>query len=138
MRRAHRARIHGYVSAAYHGHLLCQHDGSGTIFLICLHQIDAGQIFVGAVHAFQVFSRYSHKAGQARAGADKNRFIAHVKQLVHRKGFADHHIGFHADPKGLQGVYLLLHDGLRQAKLGDAVYKHTACLVQRLKHTVTA
>ena len=34
----------------------------------------------------------------------------------------------------LQAVDLLLHDGLGQTELGDAVYQHTAGKVQRLEH----
>ncbi len=84
--------VHGHVAAAHHSHLLAVEDGCLGIGLICLHQVDTGQVLIGGVHTHQGLSRDLHKHRQSGAGADKNSLIAHVEQFRNGQYLADHHI----------------------------------------------
>ena len=76
-----------------------------------------------------------HKHGQTRAGADEHRLKAEfLYQLVDGDGPADHHVGFDLDAQVLQPVHFLLHDGLGQTELWDAIHQHATGQVQRLVH----
>ena len=117
-----------------------EHGGTSVV-LIRLHQIDAGEKFVGGKNALEVFAGDVHEAGKARAAADEHRLEAvFVHQLVDGEHAADDHVRFDLDAERLQVVDLLFDDGFGQAEFGDAVHEHAAREVQRLEdgHVVPA
>ena len=129
--------VHGDVAAADDGDLLAgkRHDGRVGAVLIGLHQVDAGQELVGGVYAAEVLAGNVHEHRQARAGADEHGLeavLAH--QLVDGHDAADDHVRLDLDAERLEAVDLLLHDGLGQTELRDAVDQHAAGEVQRLEH----
>ena len=125
--------IHGNISAAYHSHLPRVLDRGLASVLICLHQIDSGQEFIGGIYAFQALAGNIHKAGESRAGTHEDRLISHLKDLIDGKYFADDHIGLYVHADGFQIVDLLLHDGLWQTEFRDAVDKYAAGEMQCLE-----
>ena len=109
-------------------------DGCGAARQVRLHQIDPGEVFVGGIDALEALARNPHEAGQARAASDEEGLIAHLKELVHRQGFADDGIALDLNAQRAQAVNFLLHDLLGQTKFGDAIAQHAAWQVQRLKN----
>ena len=107
-------------------------DRGLAVRAIGLHQVDAGQILVGGIHALEALARNPHEARQTRAGGDIDGFVAHFKQLVDGEHLADDHVRFDIHAHGFQAVDFLLHDGLRQAEFRNAVHQHAARQMQRL------
>ena len=102
--------------------------------MIRLHQVDAGEELVCGVDALQVLAGDVHEFGQSRAGADEHRLKAHLLlQLVDGDAASHDHVGLDLHAQLLEGVHLLLHDGLGQAELGDAVHQHAPRQVQGLE-----
>ena len=126
-------RVHGHVAAADHGHLLAHaHGGVGLREGVGLHEVDAGQKFVGRVHAVEVLAGDALKARKPRAGADEHSVVALVEQFVQGDRAADHGVCLDLHAQRLDGGDLLAHQALGQAEFGDAVDQHAAGGVQRL------
>ena len=126
--------VHGHVAAAYHGHLLVVEDGGGAALLVGLHQVNAGEVLVGGVHAHQALTGDLHKHGQAGTGGDEHRLIAPLKDLGDGENLADDHVQLNVHAHLHQVVHLTGHDGLGQTELGDAVGQHAAGGVESLEH----
>ena len=128
-------RVHGHVAAAHHRHLPTPLDGGGAAGLVGLHEIDAGQKFVGGVHALPAFAGNAHEFGQTRAAADEHGLEAVFPlQLVDGQGLADDHVGLNIHAQRLQVLDLPAHNALGQAELGDAVHQHAARQMQGLEY----
>ncbi len=129
------------AAGGVHGHVAAADDGGGAGVLqggvvplpVGLHQVDTGQVLVGGVHPRQGLAGDAHKHGQARAGTDEHGLIALLKHFVNVEGLADDHIGLQIHAQGGELVHLVLHDGLGQAELGDAVHQHAAGGVEGLE-----
>ena len=126
-------RVHCDVAAADNGDLLGAQDRGVGVFLVGLHQVDAGQVLIGRVNAVVVLARYAHEGGQTGARADKNGLVAVGKQIVDGLGAADNEVQHEFNAQLLQGVDLLLDDRLGQTELGDTVHQNAARGVQRLE-----
>ncbi len=109
-------------------------NGRGAVGAIGLHEVDAGEEFVGGIHALEVFAGDVHEFRQPCAGADEHGFkavLAH--QLVNGDRAADDDVRFHLHAQIDQRVDFLLHNGLGQPELRNAVDQHAAGKVQRFK-----
>ena len=126
--------IHGHVAAAHNGDLLVMQDGSLAVGQVGLHQVDAGEVLVGGVHAYQGLARDLHKHGQAGTGTDEHGLIAHLKQLGDGQYLADDHVQLDVHTHLLQVGHLTHNNGLGQTELRDAVAQHAARQVECLKH----
>ena len=125
--------IHGHVAGANDGDLLVVLDGGVVIVPVGLHQVDAGQVLVGGVHAQQALAGDAQEPGQTGTGAQEHGLEALVgEQLVHGDGPADDGVGDHLHAQSLQPRHFPGHDGLGQTELGDAVNQHAAGLVEQL------
>ena len=125
--------VHGHVAAAHNGHLLAGADGGLAGGQVSLHQVGAGQELVGRVHALQALAGDAHEAGQTGTGANEHGLVAVlVHQLVDGQHLANDHVALKIHAHLLQAVDLLLHDGLGQTELGDAVHQHAAGHMQGL------
>ena len=126
--------IHSHVAAAYHGHLLVVEHGGWGIVLVGLHQVDAGQVLVGGVHANQGLAGDLHEHGQARAGADEDGLEAVLlEQLGDGEHLADDHIQLNLHAHLLQLLHFPLNHRLGQTELGDAVAQHASGHMEGLK-----
>ncbi len=128
--------IHRYIPAANNRYFLPPKYRRIIIFQIGFHQIVPGQKLIGGKHAVRVFSRYPHKLWQPRAGTDKYRrktFLA--KKFVDGCRLANHNIRFYLYS---QRFYILNlrcnHRLFRKAEFRDAIYQHTARLMERLEN----
>ena len=124
--RAHAQRaargVHGHVAPADHGGALAHAHGREMVGeIVSLHQIDAGQEFVGRIHAAQVFARDALEARQARAAADESRVVG-GEQFVQRGEAAHHAIDQDVHAHGAQGIDFLFHQRLGQAEFRNAVH----------------
>ena len=108
-------------------------DGGGRVVLIGLHQVDAGEVLVGGVHAHQGRSGNLHKHGQAGARADEHGLVALLKQLGDGEHLANDHVQLNVYPHLLQVGHLPLDDGLGKTELGNAVAQHAAGGVEGLE-----
>ena len=67
------------VAAADHGDVLAAEIEHGLVVLgelVGVHQVDAGQEFVGRIDAIEVFAGNAHELRKPGAGADKDRVVA--------------------------------------------------------------
>ena len=120
-------RVHGDVAAADDRHHLALFDGRFRIGQVCLHEVRAGEKFVGGKDALQILARNAHKAGQTRAAAEEHRLVTVLFfEFLNGEHAADDHVGLDLDAERLQAVHFLLHDGFGQTEFGDAVDEHTA------------
>ena len=105
--------VHSHVAAAHNGDLLAGTDGGLAGGQVSLHQVGAGQEFVGGIHALQALAGDVHKAGQTGAGAYEHGLVAVLAhQLVNGQHLADDHVALKIHAHLLQAVDLLLDDGL--------------------------
>ena len=129
--------VHSHVAAADNSDLLALevHNRGVRVGLIGLHQIDTGEELVGGIHALEILTGDVHKHGQTRARAHKHGLKAvFLHQLVDGDGAAHNDVGLHLHAHSLEPVHFLLHDGLGQTELGNAVHQHAAGQVQGLVH----
>jgi len=125
--------VHSHVAAAHNGDLFAGADGGLAGGQISLHQVGAGQKLVGRVDALQALAGDAHEAGQTGTGAYEHGLVAVlVHQLVDGEHLANDHIALKINAHLLQAVDLLLHDGLGQTELRDAVHQHAAGHMQGL------
>ena len=124
--------IHSHIAAADHHHAAGGHQRGHGAGVCGVHQVDAGEPFIGGKNAAERFARDAHKVGQAGPAAQKNGGKAALQQLLHPNGAADDGIGLQGNAHGGQGGDLLREDGFGQAEGGDAVGQHPAGGVQRL------
>ena len=130
--RAH--RVHRDVAAAHDGDLLRVEDGGLAVRFIRLHEVAAGEVFVGGEDALCVLPGDVHEAGKARARAEEDGFEAELLfELVDGEHFADDHVRHHLDAERSEVIYLLFDDGFGKTEFGDAVDEHAARKVQRFE-----
>ncbi len=128
-------RVHRDVAAANHDDLLASVD-RGVVALEGLHQVVAGQVFVGRVNAVGLFARNVHEARQPGTRADKYRVVAFfVEQFVDGYGFADDDVRFDLDAEALD-VFNFLRDDLflRQTEFRNSVNQNAARFVERFEN----
>ena len=109
-------------------------DRGVGVFLVRLHQIDAGQVFVRGVNAVCVLARNADKGRQTGTGANENCFKTVAEQLIDGFRAADNEVEHELNTEVLQRVDFLLHDSLRQTELRNAVHEYAACGVQCLEN----
>jgi len=126
--------IHRDVSAAADRNPAALADRGDRIVQIGLHQVAAGQEFIGGVNTLQAFSGNVHKARQACAGANKNSLVAGFEQLVDGEHFSDDHVGFHINAERAERIDFLLHNGLGQTEFRNTVNQNTAGGMQRFEY----
>ena len=126
--------VHGHVAAANHGHASRTENGGGGIFSVGLHEVGAGQKFVGGIDTLEGFAGDTHKLGKSRTRANENSLKAFLEQLVHGHGLTDDHVGLDGHAHGAQAVHLLLHDVLGETEFGDAVHENAARHVESFVH----
>lgn len=126
--------IHGHIAAAHNHHMLGGHEGGGSPRFGGVHQVDAGQPFIGGKNAAQRFSRDAHEVGQAGPAAQEYGRKTVLQQLLHRYRPAYDGVGLDGDAQFFQPGDLLMQDVLWQAEGWDAVGQHPAGGVQRLKN----
>ena len=104
-----------------------------------VHEVDAGQVFVAGEDAVEVLSGDIHEARQTGSGTDEDTLEALLFEFFDGDGLADDGVCMELYTEGAQAVDLFVHDSVRQTELGDAVFEHTADLMQRLEdmHFVT-
>lgn len=123
------------LPAADYCDLLRVVDRGVGVFLVRLHQIDAGQVLVRGVNAVCVLTRNTDKGRQACAGANENCLVTVTEQLVDGLRTAYNEVQNKLNTEILQRVDLLLHDGLRQTELRNAVHEYAAGGVQCLENS---
>ena len=126
--------VHSNVAAAEDCDLLCVIDRRRGVFLICLHQVDTGQVLVCGVDAVETLARNVQEVRQTGAGADKDRLIAVSEQVVDGLGAADNEVQDEFNALCLQRVDFLLYNSLRETELRNAVHQNAACGVQYLEY----
>ena len=128
-------RVHGDVAAAHNGDLFRVQNGRLAVRLIRLHQVGARQVLVCGKHPFGALAPDAHKAGKARARAEKDRFKpVFVFQFIDRKNAPDDGIRLDLHAKRPEAVHFLSDDLLGQSEFGDPVDEHAARHVKRFKH----
>ncbi len=120
-------RIHGNIATTHNGNPFGAHDGGVAVWLIGFHEVDACEVFIGAINALETFPRNVHKAWQTCTATDENGFVLHVKKLVHSERFADHNIGLNLNAHGFETVNFVVYDGLWQAEFWNAIAQHPPC-----------
>ena len=98
-----------------------------------LHQVDAGQEFVGRHDAEQMLARHVHEARQAGAGADENLPEAVGLEILDGRRLADDEIGDEAAAEQPDLGDDVVDQRVRQAELRDAVAQDAAELVEGLE-----
>ena len=126
--------VHGHVAPAHHRYALAVHDGGEGILFIGFHQVDAGQVLIGGVHALEGLARDAHEARQARAAGDEDGLKVHLQQLINGQCLANHGVEHDVHAQAFQGFHFGHHDVLGQAELRDAVAQDAAGQVQGFKH----
>ncbi len=81
---------------------------------------------------FRLCAGDAHEAGRPAPNHEHGLVAVLAHQLVDGQHLADDHVALKIHAHLLQAVDLLLHDGLGQTELGDAVHQHAACHVQSL------
>ena len=127
-------RVHRNVAAADDCCRLGVQNRGIVFFLVRLHEVDTGEVFVCRADALEGFSRNVHEHRKTRAGADEDGLEAELfKQLIDRQDLADDHVGHDRNALRLELFDLVGNNRLRQTELGDTVDQHAACGVERFK-----
>ena len=128
-------RIHGYVSAADHNHLLSSEDGCILVFK-GFHQIVSGQVLVCGKYTQCLFTGDTHESGKTCTGTDKYRLKALVlHQFVNGNRLSDDHVGFDLYSKALYIFHFLGYNLiLGKTEFRNTVNQNTAGFVQCLKY----
>src|SRR6516165_2096647 len=127
-------RVHGGIAATHHhGALADSHWRVGLGELVSLHQVDAGEKFVGGVNAHQVLSRYTREVGQPGACAQEDGVVSCLKQFFQRGGSANNEVGTELYPHLPQPIDLFVEDFSWQPEVGNTVSQYASQLVQCLK-----
>ena len=133
--------VHGDVARADDGRHVDGHERGVVALVVSVHEVDAGEELVGGEHAAVAQTGDVLELRQAGARADEHGLVLVVaeevvgvlaEQLVDAHALADGRVAHDVDAHGHELVDLLLHDGLRQTELGDAVSQHAAGLVEVL------
>ena len=124
--------IHCHVAAADDNSFLCAHDRCPGIFAEGLHQVGAGQVFIGGEDAECLLAGDVHESGQAGTAADEDSLKAFlVHQVINGDGLADDDVCFDFDAKRSDIVNFLFNNRiLGKTEFRNAVDKDAACLVQ--------
>ena len=127
-------RVHRDVAAADDGSRLGVQDRGVVLFLVRLHEVDTGEVFIRGANALEGLARNVHEHRKACAGADEDGLKAELlKQLVDREHLADDHVGHDRDALRLELFDFVCDDRLRQTELGDTVDQNAACGVERFE-----
>ena len=98
-----------------------------------VHQIAAGEQFVGGQHAVERFTGNAHEARIAGAGADEYGVVAHLgEHLLDGEQAADQRVALELDAELDQLADLGVDHAVGQAEFGDAVFQDAAGLVEGL------
>ena len=129
-------RVHGNVAAAEHHDVLALADrGVVDGEVVRVHEVGAGEVLVGAVHAGQVLARNLEEAGETGAHSEVQGVKALlIEELVGVEQAAGDGVVLEVHAELLQAVDLALDDLLGQAELGDAVGQHAAASEEGLEH----
>ena len=106
--------------------MLGEHKGGGSPRFGGVHQVDAGQPFIGGKNTAQRFSRNAHEVGQAGPAAQEYGRKTVLQQLLHRYRPAYDGVGLDGDAQFFQPGDLLMQDVLWQAEGWDAIGQHSA------------
>ena len=128
--------VHGHVPPAYDNDAVAGIDRGVVLLVVGVHEVGAGQEFIGRNHAVQVLAGNAHKPGQPGAGADEYGFEAlFVHQLVDGHGAPDDYVGLDLYAEFADVLNLRLHDAfLGQTKFGNAVFEYAAGPVEHFKN----
>ena len=128
-------RIHGHVAAADNGDFLAP-DDRGIVFReqVGLHQIRAGQIFVGGTDAVQVLTGNPHKFRQPGPGPHERGVETFIEEVIHGDDLTHDHIIFEADTHLFQIGYFRVNDHFRQPEFRDTVNQHPAGFMKGFKN----
>ena len=128
--------VHSNVAAAYHHNAFARVYRRVVVRVVSAHQVIARQELIGRIDAVEVLAGDAHETRQTGARADEDGVEALlVHQRVDGDGASGHHVGLYLHAKTLHGLHLGGHHALLgQSELRNAVYQHTANLVQRLEN----
>ena len=124
--------IHRHVSSTDDTALLPGVDRGEIVLAESLHKVVSRQELIGGENPVEILARNAHEFRQTGSRADKHSLEAFlVHQLVDGDRPSDNHIGLYFDSERLDSVDLALEDGvLRKPELRDAIFQHTAGLVE--------
>ena len=121
--------VHGRVATANNDNVLAVGNGRIGGCIGSIHQVGARQVFVAGHHARMILAGDAHEVGQACARGNEYAGIAFCFQFVNGDGFPNDAVFDEGDTCGFERVNLVVHNRIGQAKLGNAVFQHTANLV---------
>ena len=124
--------IHRHVSSTDDTALLPGVDRGEIVLAESLHKVVSRQELIGGENPVEILARNAHEFRQTGSRADEHGLVAFlVHQLVDGDRPSDNHIGLYFDSERLDSVDLALEDGvLRKPELRDAIFQHTAGLVE--------
>ena len=127
--------VHGDVAAADGGNAFAMQDGGiGARELVGRHEVDAGEVLVGGIDAFEVLAGHVHEDRQAGAVGDEHS-IKLGAQLLQSVSAANDGVADDLHPGLLQAAHFGLDDLLGETKFRDAVHQHAARFVEGLEHS---
>src|SRR6516164_1403759 len=98
-----------------------------------MHQIAAGEQFIGRQHAVEGFAWNAHEARVAGADAYEHRVIAHFgNHLFDGEQASDQRVALESDAEFEQFADLGIDHAVGQAKFRNAVFQHATRLVEGL------
>ena len=111
--------IHGGIAAADHHHLLTlgRRQRCLVLLLVCLHQIDAGEVLVGGEYPQQMLAG-NVQTRQTGAGTDENLPESRPLYLRKRRGLADQEVGDELSAHQPDLLHHVIDQGVGQANSG--------------------
>ena len=102
--------IHRHIAATYHCHTATKVNGRVIPLVVAVHEIGAGEEFVGGEDTAQGLARNAHEFGQAGAAGDVYGLepVA-VEKVVYRQALAHNDVGFDFDTEAAQVVDFGFH-----------------------------
>ena len=125
-------RIHRDIAAAHDTDALPGMDGGAIVVAEGLHEVVAGEEFVGGEHSVEVFTGDAHELRKTGAGAHEHGLEAlFVHEGVDGDGAADDDVGFDLHAQGAHLIELVFqHLLLRETEFGNTVFEHSAGFVE--------
>ena len=109
--------------------------GVSAFALVGVHQVDAGEEFVGGIDADKVLAGNIEHVRKAGARPEEYRFETFfVEEFVERDAVPDDHVGFEFHAHGFESGDFAVKNFARQAKRRNAIDKDTAEAVKRFEH----